>query len=254
MKAILSLVVLLLCAPGVLAADAPRQTEEALRSRVKQFYDLLMAHKARAAEALVAEDTKDYYYDSQKPEIKSYSIEKITWDSSFRTADVTIKAQMQMMFPGAGPQTVAMRFPSTWKLERGTWCWYIDRTRIANGPFGQMKSAPGASGGSANPIVSSAMLHAAVQPDSNQITVDVAGDKDTVVTFTNHLPGPATLKAPEIPGFQIEVQKPNLAAGESTKVLFRYKNAGLEQRTATFTVEPTNQQIPIQIICTVHNK
>jgi hypothetical protein len=98
------------------------------------------------------------------------------------------------------------------------------------------------------------MLHAAVQPDSNQITVDVAGDKDTLVTFTNHLPGPATLKAPDVPGLRIEIQKPNLAAGESTKVVFRSKNAGLQQRTATFTVEPTNQQIPIQVIFTVHNK
>jgi hypothetical protein len=254
MKAILPLGVLLVCAPGLFAADASRQTDQALRSRVKEFYDLLMAHKARAAEALVAEDTKDYYYDSQKPEIKSFTIEKITWGTSLRTAEVTINAQVQMLFPGAGPQTVAMRFPSTWKLENGTWCWYIDRTRIANGPFGQMKSAPGAAGGSANPIVSRAMLHASVQPDSNQITLDVAGDKDTIVTFTNHLPGPATLKAPDMPGFQIEIEKPNLATGESTKVSFRYKNAGLQQRTAIFTVEPTNQQIPIQIICTVHNK
>jgi hypothetical protein len=94
MKVILPLSVLFICAPGLFPADAPRQTDQALRSRVKEFYDLLMAHKARAAEALVAEDTKDYYYDSQKPEIKSFAIETITWGPSFRTAEATINAQM----------------------------------------------------------------------------------------------------------------------------------------------------------------
>lgn len=249
-----SLLLLALSLSG-LSAEPPQDVEQALRARVDEFYNLIMHRKTRAAEALVADDTKDYYYDSQKPDMESYVIEKITWGPSFQTAEVTINARMHMMFPGAGPQTVTMKFPSTWKIDKGQWCWYFDRSRLINSPFGKFHDAPKtADTSSPKQIVTPEMLQAAVKPEGHQIEVELSGKRVTSLKFTNSLPGPVTLQAPEVPGLKIEIAEPNIGAGKSTVVSFRHiPNNGAQPSPLTFTVAPTGQKIPIQVIYSVDN-
>jgi len=246
---------LLVFSLSAVSAEPPHEVERALRARVDEFYSLIIQHKARAAEALVADDTKDYYYDSQKPDMESYVIDKITWDPSFKTAELTIDAKMHMMFPGAGPQTVPMKFPSTWKIENGKWCWYVDRSRLVNSPFGKFQSAPGKTDNSSpQPILTPEMLRAAVRPESYQIAVDLSGNPATSLKFTNSLPGPVTLRAPEASGLKIEIADPDIGAGKSTTVTFRFDSAsGAQPSPVTFTVSPTGQKIPIQVIYSVNN-
>jgi hypothetical protein len=236
-------------------ADAPAETDQALRARVNEFYGFLVEHKSRAAEALVAEDTKDLYYDSQKPEVEKFQIEKIAWGPSFQTAEVIIEARVRVMFPGLGPQTVSSKVPSLWKLENGKWCWYIDKSRLADSPFGQFHSSGGGSGQlPAHPAITPEMLKAAVKPDRNQIAVDLTDGKTTIITLTNSLPGPVQIQAPKVTGMAIDVAKPSLASGESTKVSFKCENPdGPHPPVVNFTVLPTNQQIPIQLIFSVNN-
>jgi hypothetical protein len=237
------------------SAEPPKGVEQALRARVDEFYALIIQHKARAAEALVADDTKDYYYDSQKPNMESYVVEKIAWGPSFKTAEATINARMHMMFPGVGPQTVPMKFPSTWKIDNGKWCWYIDRSRLINGPFGKFQSAPGTADNSApKRIVTPEMLQAGVKPEGYQIQLEITGQRTTSLKFTNSLPGPVTLQAPEVPGLKIEIAEPNIGGGKSTVVAFRHEpNNGAQPPLLTFTVAPTGQKIAIQVIYSVDN-
>jgi hypothetical protein len=98
------------------------------------------------------------------------------------------------------------------------------------------------------------MLRAAVRPDSNQIVIEVGSDKATSLKFTNSLPGPVTLSADERTGLKIEIADPKIAAGKSTSVTFRYDaERGARPSTVTFTVSPTGQKIPIQVIYAVNN-
>jgi hypothetical protein len=159
---------------------------------------------------------------------------------------------MHLLIPGVGPQTLPMKFPSTWKLEKGQWCWYIDRKRIANGPFGQFHPGPGTSDDS-RPIVTPGMLQAAVRPERNQITVDITGKTATTINFANTLPGPVTLQLPAEPGLKIEIANASIPAGKSIPVSFQADLKGERPATVTFTVAPTGQKIPIQIIYSVDN-
>ena len=246
--------VLLVFSLSGISAEPSRKVEQSLRARVNEFYGLLIQHKARAAEAFVADDTKDYYYDSQKPDMESYVIDKITWGSEFKTAEVTILGKMHMMFPGAGPQTVPMKFPSTWKIENGKWCWYIDRARLVNSPFGKLQGGPGtADNASPKPIVTPEMLKAAVHPEGYQVVVDLSGSRTTSLKFTNSLPGPVTLKAPDAAGLKIDIADSSVGGGKSTTVTFRHDQNGAQPSPVTFTVSPTGQQIAIQIIYSVNN-
>ena len=72
---------------------APPEVEAALRARVEQFYQLEIDKKFRQAEAFVAEDTKDDYYNGSKPAIKASSIQKIEWSDNNTRARVTSKAK-----------------------------------------------------------------------------------------------------------------------------------------------------------------
>ncbi len=236
-------------------ADAPAEAARALKARVNEFYGFLLERKSRAAEALVAEDSKDLYYDSQKPELEKFQIEKIAWGPSFQTAEVTIGAQVRVMFPGLGPQTVSSKVPSLWKVENGKWCWYMDKSKLAASPFGEFHST-GAGNGDlpSRPAITPEMLQAAVRPDRNQIAVDLTDGRITTITFTNSLPGPVQIQPPQVNGMKIEVAKPSLASGESTTATFKCEIPdGPHPPVVNFTVLPTKQQIPIHLLFSVNN-
>src|SRR5580658_10741256 len=85
------------------AADPPADVDAALRSRVQEFYQLQVDRKYRQAEQLVAADTKDFYYGSQKPDLKAFSIKSIKYAPDFESASVTVSLRRVILFPGAGP-------------------------------------------------------------------------------------------------------------------------------------------------------
>ena len=58
------------------AAQTPATpaSEKALRARVSEFFQLQVDKKFRQAEALVATESRDDYYDSSKPKMESFKI------------------------------------------------------------------------------------------------------------------------------------------------------------------------------------
>jgi len=49
----------------------PADVDQALRARITEFFQFHVTGEYRKAEALVAEDTKDYFYDHNKPKYLS---------------------------------------------------------------------------------------------------------------------------------------------------------------------------------------
>src|ERR1700691_5106919 len=75
-------------------APAAAEAEAALRARVEQFYQLQVDKKFRQAEALVAEESKDDYYNRSKPDIKGFSIQEIQLLDDNTRARVTLKGKL----------------------------------------------------------------------------------------------------------------------------------------------------------------
>src|SRR5260370_24279308 len=65
---------------------APPDVDEALRARITGFYQAHVDKKFRQADQFVAEDTKDFYYESNKPAYLSFNIGKITYSENFTKA------------------------------------------------------------------------------------------------------------------------------------------------------------------------
>lgn len=242
------------------AADAPPEVEQALRARVTEFNQLRIERKWRASEAFVAEDSKDFYYESKKPDLKAVKIEKIVFAPDFQSAIVTIHGKAEVSMPPVGiPLLSEGSYADHWKLEDGKWCWYLDKSTVMETPFG--RSAPGVSGRTPSdappdPTIAKSLgtaaamaAHGALQATPQQIALDASHPKPEVITLKNILPGPVTLKAvTQSPGLRVSIAKPNLGPTESTEVTVTPVEGGSERPVAlVISAQPMNQAISIPI-------
>lgn len=122
MKARFCLLILPVLAFGQQGQQAPAGVEDELRARVSAFYQNFVDGSPRKAEAFVAEDTKDFYYNAQKLQFESFRIEKVTFSDNFTKASVLVVGKAKRTMAG---QSVVMDMPQDthWKIEDGKWCW-----------------------------------------------------------------------------------------------------------------------------------
>lgn len=202
----------LLAQPAKDFDPAPPEVDQALRARVSEFLHYHVTGEFRKAEALVAEDSKDIFYNRNKPRyISCKSFASIHYSDRFTKAYVTaicaipmliqpsdneVQADGQPQVP-TGPPTVPI--PASWKLENGKWCWYLDKSidRISPfGPMGGMPAAPAPVPGAILPMVDLPLASAApAQPQSS--AADDAGIRAAIQAV--HVPVTAAAFGPVAP-------------------------------------------------------
>jgi hypothetical protein len=234
------------------AADPPAEVDIALRSRVTEFYQLLVAKKGRLAEELVASDTKDFYYNMAKPNILAFSIKTIQYAPDLKSAHVTLSATMIMMMGGAPPKGFDVPYGSDWKLDEGKWCMYVDQAKLLETPFGKVHVDSTTSSDDVSKVIgrfSSAAIANGVHADPMHVPFDPANPKPQVVMLKNTLPGPVTIE-PINPSeaLKVEIAKPNLGADESTQVTITPVAGSADHPTeVTFRIGPLSQIIKIAL-------
>ena len=143
--------VFLLC-----AADALPDVDAALRSRVQEFYQLQVDKKFRQADEYVATDTKDFYFDTKKPDIQAFKIVGIQYAPDFHSAEVRLTTHTHVPIPGAFDNPMETVLISDWKIDGGKWCWYVDREKLLNTPFGRVNPAGAPKSAESKPNVAQA--------------------------------------------------------------------------------------------------
>ncbi len=225
------------------------EAEKALRARAEQFYQLEAEQKYRQAEAFVAEDTKDYYYNNGKPENKNYHIEKVEFTDAAH-AKVTMTATAILRAPGFPPQEFTVPQVQNWKLENGQWCWYFVPNDTIDTPFGKWKVT---SGDGAIPAIPG--MPANTEDLGKMITIDrtsvelLAGShKPETVTITNHLPGTVNLEigTDRPQGLDVVVDKKQLGRDEKAVVSFSVVGNAKPSGTVRIDAGPL-QQFAVQI-------
>lgn len=242
-----------LAQPPAAPSDAPPPAvDQALRARINEFYQDHVDGKFRQAEALVAEDTKDYYYSLRKPKYQTYEIAVIEYSDGFTRARATVRCEMYVMMPGFEGKPLKVPVSSTWKIVDGQWYWYVEQ-QVHQTPFGPMR--PGATkpaDGNAPAIPSSEQM----QSLSKQLRTLVKADKTAVtlkpgasdhITITNTATGPMTLSIQgSVPGVDVQIDHLDLKPGGNAVLNLRARDAA-KSGTISVLVEQTNQVIPIQI-------
>jgi uncharacterized protein YchJ len=102
--------------------QAPPDVDQELRARVSAFYENFLedSYSPRKAEAFVAEDTKEFFYNALKQKYKAFKILKVTYSDNFTKAVVVVSAKMETMIAG---QVMVVDWPKDthWKIEDGKW-------------------------------------------------------------------------------------------------------------------------------------
>lgn len=231
--------------PADLFNKPPAAVDQALRARITEFYELHVKGEFRKAEALVAEDTKDFFYDGNKPRYLSFEISKIKYSDDFTRAQAIVLCEQTVPFPGFQGQAMKIPTPSNWKIENGQWVWYVDQKWL-DSPFGHRTPGPG--NGAASPIVipgSVAQFMSAVKAEPQSVTLTPGGSQQ--IAISNTAPGLMQVAVTgSVPGVDAKLDRAEIKPGERATLTVHAgdnaKSGRLQVRVA-----PTGQLIPIQI-------
>lgn len=259
-SSILSLTALTLLAGAVYSQNpfdkAPPDIDDALRARLSKFFQAHVDGKPRLAEQYVAEDSKDFFYNANKPRYFSFEISRIEYSENFTKAKATVIAETVVPVPGFMDKPMKVPIPSYWKVIEGQWYWYVDLERISMTPWGKMKG--GTAGAPAPGAPAPVELGKGPDPDSllGAVTADkrqleLSGDAPSAqVTIVNRLPGNVSLTIQNQPvqGLEMKLDRTQLKAAEKATISFRLTDK--ERRptaplTALILVEPVHSVIPI---------
>jgi len=227
----------------------PAEVDQALRARIEEFYDYHVKGKFREAEALVAEDTQEFYYSHNKPKYLSAEISRIQYSDNFTKAKATILCEQYVMMPGFSDKPIKVPTPSTWKLVDGKWFWYVDPESLRQTPFGKMTAGAGPATGGA-PVLPAIPANAdflanQVQLDKNSVTLQ-GGQAETVM-IANAAPGMVNISLSALPaGVDGKLERTSLKAGEKTSLTLR-AGPNAKPGVVSVIVEQTGRVLPVQI-------
>ena len=275
-KPLIALSVIMLPQIVLAQLQTPAEAAEvALRARVTQFLQYHVEGNFRKAYDMIADDTKDDYFNSGKTQIKGFTIDKIAFTTEdFTKASVSATISKTMAIVG---QEIPITVPSntTWKIENGKWVWYNDVQSVGVTPLNPMGVSP-SSTAPQSAVTQGAVtqnndtglpknfddksLAAAAQSILRQVGVDrteatLATNKpsEDKIIFHNGMPGSVQLElnAPEAPGFTAKLDQSNVKAGGDVPVVFRYEPADPAGRrdplTVQLVVQPLNQIFMIRV-------
>jgi len=237
---------------------APPQVDEALRERIRFFFQCHVEGKFRQADQVVAEDSKDAYFAAEKTRYRGFEIVRIIYSHNFTRARAVVAVDTDFSAPGFGRMPVKVPLTTLWKLEGGQWWWYVDPEAGHRSPFGAMK--PGPEGGPAPFPVASiptrpeqvAALLERVSVDKTEVRLSSYEPAADEIKITNNMPGwvRLSLQYNGFPGFEARLDQQELKPKASTRLLLRIEPKDKSPKptlTLTLRVEPTNQVIPIQV-------
>jgi hypothetical protein len=243
--------------PADLFQKAPPDVDGALRARISEFYQDYVDGKYRQAENLVAPDSRDYYYNADKPKILGFEIRRIEYSDNFNKAKATLACEMHVMLPGFADKPLKVPMPSRWKVVDGQWYWYVDPDDLRMTPFGKMSAGPTAGGnadamGAFRKNSNTTALLGQVQADKAEVNLKAEPGAVEQVHIVNHMPGVVSfsLGGPTLEAVEIKLDPSQLRSGEKGVLSFHFKpGKPLPTRPATIElrVDQTNQVIPIRV-------
>lgn len=229
----------------------PADVDQALRARITEFFHYHVTGEPRKAEELVAEDTKDYFYDNNKPHYLSFEIGKIEYSDGYTKAKALVTVKEAVMLPGFNGKVMEIPSPSYWELIDGKWYWYLSKAMQHASPFGEMKPGPPSLDGAPPPLMpniagSIEELYAQVKADKS--TVSVKPGSSDQVAITNGMTGPITLTLQgKLDGIQAAFDHAEIKPGEKATLTVKAAE-GAKAGVLNVYVQQTRQTIPVEVV------
>jgi hypothetical protein len=245
------------------AQTPPAEVDEALRSRVNEFFGYHVTGDFEKAWGMVAEDTKKEYFSAQKSKYESFKLDNIKYSDEFTKAVVTLTVSEKRRMSPQFPETEITHPVSTfWKVENGKWCWYNDHQAtwlMPMGPSAPPKTSPQ---GSSAPQLTPEQIKARVQGimgqssfNKTELHLVVGKPSQDEAVFHNGQGGQVQigLLAPALPkGMAVKLEKNSLNANEDAVLKVTYTptdpNAPLPSDiTLNVVMEPFSRAFPLMV-------
>ena len=232
---------------GLSQGKPPAGVDEALRGRINQFFQFMVDAKYRQAESLIAEDSKDIYYNGQKPKYLSFELKNIEYSDDFTRAKAITVCEAIVNMAGFSGQPIKMNAQTTWKLVDGQWFWYIDPATVHRTPFGSMTPGTGSRPPGMPAAIPTDAAFAMGKIKADKQALDLQAGESGSVTITNSASGPMSIMLTgRISGVDVKLDKVNLNPGDKA-VVSVVTHSGAQSGTLSIQVEQTNEVIPIRI-------
>ena len=258
-----------LCVCAQEKAAPPPELDKALRERAQQFIQYSVDGNFKRAYEFVAEETKDWYLSSSKPQYAAFlGIESVEYSDDFQHAKVKAKITRVVDMQGRQVKT-DMAVTDEWKFEDGKWMWFHDPNILVT-PFGEIKidrsKMGAASAANAGPApVPSDVSPEAVAAAASKLTVKASISKREIsfangkeasdeVVYRNGVGGAVTLIADivgDYKSFSVEPKRIQVAAGKDAVFKVHYHpSENLYPASVRLTLEPFEREtrIPIKIL------
>lgn len=244
----------LLAQTSGLLSKAPPDVEDALRTRLKEFYEMQMKGKFRDSEAYVCEDSRDRYYAADKRQWTSMEIIRIEYGEGFSTARVTTALGGDFV-NRAGRLPVKFPMTNSWKVENNSWCYFLPPPEASvSSPFGVLSGKPATIEVATPPgkPVDPAILQHAVRLSRQDLAISAKSEGVFQVGLENTLQGPVRIEIfpPAINGLTITLAKADLGPGEKTTISISYKPGPKSPPPASalpIHAEPVGQKLSLKL-------
>jgi hypothetical protein len=228
-------------APPAPSFKAPPEVEQALRARVTEFFQLHVESNFRKAYSMVAEDTKDYYFNNKKNTYLSFRIANVKFlNSDFTKASVDLECQQEMQRLEFRGVVIPVPMTTLWKIEDGKWMWYRDPNVTQLTPMGSSDLSKIGAGATDEQIAAqlrkltspesiaqqAAKIYGQTSIDKQEVTLALDKPSSAEVTFHNGQPGyiKLVLNAGEkIAGFSATLDKVDVGANENAVLKLSYE-------------------------------
>lgn len=215
-----------------------------LRARVSKFYQAYVDGKARTVEPMVAEDTKDRWFSSEKTRYGNFEIGKIEFNEDRTRAKAVVLVETTMRVRGTS-FTGKVPTSSNWKLEQGEWRYYID-------PNEQPREARKVR------IPEPGELLGKVTADKSEVRLCGCGEPLFEVAINNTMPGEVhlTLEPLAVPGLRVALKDSTLTPKQSTILAIEYDGADKPPAApvpVVINVAPTGERIVVKLIFATTN-
>jgi hypothetical protein len=235
---------------------APPDVDSALRARIGKFYQAHVDRKLRAADEVVAEDSKEAFFAIEKPNYRGWEIAAIKYSDDFTKAKVVVACEIDWANPRIGKVRVKQPVASLWKVENGQWFWYMEPVNSWNSPFGQMTPGPDPDraamrlDGFKGVKIEDVLAKVKIEPTGLQLIGYEPSKGEAVIR--NEMPGEITLKLEYtgFPGLEVRLEKATLKSGETAKLLVSLDPVNKVPKPTTLVrirVQPTEQILPLRV-------
>ena len=247
--------------PVVTPVAPSPQSDKVLRERASQFLQYTIDRGYRKAYELVAEETRDWYLSSGKPQYTKFHIEAVEYSKDHKLATVKSKVTRVLAMNGREISTELV-VEDRWKFVGGRWMWWHDPNVLVT-PFGEVKidRSKGVAV-SDDKSMPRDMSPEAASKAAEGLNLDATTDKkelvfeegrpgDLEIVFHNGLKGFVRVSS-DIVGdyraFSVEPAEIQVAADSDLKFRVHYKPiADLAVTSLRFSIDPFNRTITVPL-------